>query len=73
MLGKGLCGKLGIWSSSCVYTDWKCVLNICVLCSGVVMRVCVLSFNDVIVLVSSLRVFKNLKKVCYFLHCLRDS
>jgi len=62
MLGKGLCGMLGIWSSSCVYTDWKCVLSICALCSGVVIRVLVLSFNDVIVLVSCLRVLKNLKK-----------
>ncbi len=62
MLGKGLCGMLGIWSSSCVYTDWECVLSICALYSGVVVRLLMLSFNDVIVLVSCLRVLKNLKK-----------
>ncbi len=59
MLWKGLCGMLGVWSSSCVYTDWECALSICALCSEVVVRVLVLSFRDVIVLVSCLRVLKD--------------
>lgn len=70
MLGEGLSGMLSIWLS-CVCTDWKCVLNIC-LVSGVVINVSVLSFNDVIVLVSCLCILKNLKSFfCYFLHCLQ--
>ena len=52
----------GVMGFSCVKTDWKCVLSSCALCSGVVMRVLLLSFSAFMFDVSCLRVLKNLKK-----------
>ena len=49
MVGKGLCDML--FGRLFVCTDWKCV-SICSSCFGVVIKVLVLSFNDVILLVS---------------------
>jgi len=53
---------LGVLSSSCVKTDWKCVLSNCDLSSGSVTRVLLESFKAVIAVVSCLRDLKNLKK-----------
>ena len=39
---KGLFGMLAIWLSSCVHTDMQCVLSICTLCSGELIKVLVL-------------------------------
>ena len=60
MGGKGLCGMFGVVGFSCVKTDWNCVLSNCALCSGVVTRVLLLSFNAFMFDVSCLRVLKNL-------------
>ena len=62
MGGEGLSGMVGVIGFSCVNTEWNCVLSSCALCSGVVKRVLLLSFNADILDVSCLRALKNLKK-----------
>ena len=62
MAGWVLSGMFGVMGFSCVKTEWNCVLSNCALCSGVVIRVLLLSLSAVIMEVSCLRVLKNLKK-----------
>ena len=58
--GYGLSAMSGVLLSSCVKTDWKCVLSSCALCSGSVKRELLLSFKAVIAVVSCLCDLKNL-------------